>query len=54
MKLAKEVAQREKEQSAPYTCRQLYDEQKKCAFGSCDVRVIERLKNDCLREGGRP
>jgi hypothetical protein len=20
----------------PYSCRQLYDEQRKCAFGSCD------------------
>ena len=38
----------------PYSCRELYDEQKKCAFGSCDKRVIERLTKECLRDGGRP
>jgi hypothetical protein len=38
----------------PYSCRLLYDEQKKCAFGSCDRRVIERLTRECLRDGGRP
>jgi hypothetical protein len=38
----------------PYSCRLLYEEQKKCAFGSCDQRVIERLRNECLRDGGRP
>jgi hypothetical protein len=38
----------------PYSCRLLYDEQKKCAFGSCDTRVLERLRNECLRDGGRP
>jgi len=38
----------------PYSCRLLYDEQKKCAFGSCDKRVLERLRNECLRDGGRP
>jgi hypothetical protein len=38
----------------PYSCRLLYDEQKKCAFGSCDKRVIERLTKECLRDGGRP
>ena len=38
----------------PYSCGLLYDEQKKCAFGSCDARVIERLKRECLRDGGRP
>src|SRR6516162_698135 len=37
----------------PYSCRLLYDEQKKCAFGSCK-RVVERLRNECLRDGGRP
>jgi hypothetical protein len=40
--------------SAPYSCRLLYDEQKKCAFGSCDKRVIERLTKECLRDGGGP
>ena len=38
----------------PYSCRLLYDEQRKCAFGSCDKRVIERLTKECLRDGGRP
>jgi hypothetical protein len=38
----------------PYSCRQLYDEQKKCGFGSCDKRVIDRLTRECLRDGGRP
>jgi len=38
----------------PYSCRLLYDEQKKCGFGSCDKRVIERLNKECLRDGGRP
>jgi hypothetical protein len=37
----------------PYSCRLLYDEQKKCAFGSCDKRTLERLRNECLRAGGR-
>jgi hypothetical protein len=37
-----------------YSCRLLYDEQKKCAFGSCDKRVVERLTRECLRDGGRP
>jgi hypothetical protein len=38
----------------PYSCRLLYDEQKKCAFGSCDKRTVGRLRNECLRDGGRP
>lgn len=38
----------------PYSCRLLDSEQKKCAFGQCDQRVIERLKKECLRDGGRP
>jgi hypothetical protein len=29
------------------------DEQRKCAFGSCDKRVVERLTRECLRDGGR-
>ena len=37
----------------PYSCRLLYDEQKKCAFGSCDERTLERIRNECLRDGGR-
>jgi hypothetical protein len=38
----------------PYSCRLFADEQKKCAFGSCDPRTLERLKKECLRDGGRP
>ena len=38
----------------PYSCSLLYDEQRKCAFGSCDRRTVERLRNECLRDGGRP
>jgi hypothetical protein len=38
----------------PYSCRLLYDEQRKCAFGSCDKRVVVRLTKECLRDGGRP
>jgi len=42
----------------PYSCR-LYDEaQKKCAansFGPCYVqRDVDRLRKECLRDGGRP
>jgi hypothetical protein len=38
----------------PYSCQLLYDEHKKCAFGNCDRRGIERLTKECLRDGGRP
>jgi hypothetical protein len=38
----------------PYSCRLFADEQRKCAFGSCDPRPLERLKRECLRDGGRP
>ena len=38
----------------PYPCRLLYDEQRKCAFGACDARALDRLKRECLRDGGRP
>ena len=42
----------------PYSCR-LYDEaQKKCAantIGPCYVqREVDRLRQECLRDGGRP
>jgi hypothetical protein len=40
--------------TAPYSCRLLDDEQRRCAFGSCDAGTIERLKRECLRDGGRP
>jgi hypothetical protein len=42
------------ETQRPYSCRLLDDEQRKCAFGSCDARIIERLKRECLRDGGTP
>jgi hypothetical protein len=29
-------------------------EQRKCAFGSRAARLIERLKRECLRDGGTP
>jgi hypothetical protein len=38
----------------PYSCRLLDDEQRKCAFGSCDARTLDRLLKECLRDGGRP
>jgi hypothetical protein len=40
--------------TAPYSCRLLDDEQRKCAFGSCDARTIKRLKaSACATAGGR-
>jgi hypothetical protein len=41
-------------QQRPYSCRLYDDEQRKCAFGSCDARTVDRLRNECLRDGGRP
>jgi hypothetical protein len=38
----------------PYSCRLLDDEQRKCAFGSCDARTVDRLRKECIRDGGRP
>jgi hypothetical protein len=38
----------------PYSCRLLDDEQRKCAFGSCDHRTLDRLRKECPRDGGRP
>jgi hypothetical protein len=38
----------------PYSCRQYYEAQHNCAFGNCDARVQERLKRECLRDGGQP
>jgi hypothetical protein len=42
------------EQGRPYSRRLLDDEQRKCAFGLCDVRTTERLRKECLRDGARP
>jgi hypothetical protein len=38
----------------PYSCRLLDDSERKCAFGACDQRERERLRKECLRDGGRP
>jgi hypothetical protein len=38
----------------PYSCRLLDDAERKCAFGACDRREIDRLRKECLRDGGRP
>jgi hypothetical protein len=38
----------------PYSCKLLDDEQRKCAFGSCDARTLDRLCKECPRDGGRP
>jgi len=38
----------------PYSCRLLDEAERKCAFGMCDKRELERLRKECLRDGGRP
>jgi hypothetical protein len=38
----------------PYSCRLLDDAERKCAFGACDRREIDRLRKECLRDGRRP
>ena len=38
----------------PYSCQLLDDAQRKCSFGTCDHHEIERLRKECLRDGGRP
>jgi hypothetical protein len=40
----------------PYSCRRLYDEERKCSFAgkNCDRQVVDRLTRECLRDGGRP
>jgi len=45
-------AQAEQKSREPYSCRLLDDEQRKCGFGNCDHRVVERLRRECLRDGG--
>jgi hypothetical protein len=36
----------------PYSCRLLDDEMRKCSFDPhCDRRVVERLRQECLRDG---
>lgn len=38
----------------PYPCRVLHNEQKKCPFKNCNAHIVERLKRECLRDGGHP
>lgn len=38
----------------PYSCRLFWDAQRQCAFGSCDDRRLQRLRRECIRDGGRP
>jgi hypothetical protein len=42
------------EPQRPYSCRLLDDAERKCAFGACDQRDRDRLRKECLRDGGRP
>ena len=42
------------QEERPHSCRRLDEAKRKCAFGACDMREIERLKKECLRDGGRP
>lgn len=37
----------------PNSCRQYYEVEHNCASGNCEARVQERLKRECLRDGGR-
>ena len=49
---AKQATQQES--NAPYSsCRLLVDVQRQCdGFDSCDQRVIQQLKKECLLDGG--
>jgi len=44
----------QQESSDPYSsCRLLVDEQRQCGgFNSCDERVLQQLKKECLLDGG--
>jgi len=46
------------EPQRPYSCRMFDEAQKKCAansIGPCYVqREVDRLRKECLRDGGRP
>ena len=39
--------------SSPNSCRQLDSVERKCAYGSCDRGMIERLTKECLRASGQ-
>ena len=43
----------EAHRSSPNSCRQLDSVERKCAYGSCDRRMIERLTKECLRASGQ-
>jgi hypothetical protein len=38
----------------PYSCRLFADAQRQCAFANCDDRRQQRLRRECVRNGGRP
>jgi hypothetical protein len=38
----------------PYSCRLFADAQRQCAFGNCDDRRQQRLRRECVCDGGRP
>jgi hypothetical protein len=41
------------EQGRAYSCRRFREEYRKCAFNlQCDRRLVERLRNECLQDGG--
>ena len=46
------------EPQRPYSCRMFDEAQKKCAansFGPCYVQhEVDRLRKECIRDGGRP
>jgi hypothetical protein len=44
---------KQQESNDPYSsCRLLVDEQRQCSgFDSCDQRVMEQLKKECLLDG---
>jgi len=48
------IVQAAEQKRESYSCQLHHDEQRKCAFGSCDKRTLERLRNECLRDGGTP
>jgi hypothetical protein len=46
------------EQGRPYSCRLLDDAERQCAYntiGRCATQSeVDRLRKECLRDGGRP
>ena len=36
----------------PMSCKQLRAQQKQCALDGCDARALERLRKQCLQDGG--